>query len=329
MYLGYVDVAQLNRLGRRLIEVSRAISRDPDDLELTAGQEAVLEDVLRYPASTVTQIHSRTGFTQSHVSASVARLRELGLLDGAMDPTDRRRIRLRASGSTAHVVARRARRSVDAHVVATASSLEEGSAVLELLEQLGELVLQSSTAADAVASTRTQAITDLPDARALAAQPPPLADLRYVDPPLVGVLIRPQLTLDCADPQRLAQFWAAALGYVEQVPAGFRSWPAALAAMGVPEQGWNAVRIIGSAEGGGSRIVLRRVPEPKTTKNRLHLDLPVTGGPEAPLGHRRAQIAAVVERLVDLGAREVRQVQEMGSTWTVLQDPEGNEFCVT
>lgn len=309
MYLGRVDVAQLNRLGRRLVEVSRAISREPDDLVLTAGQEAVLEDVLRHPASTVTQIHSRSGFTQSHVSASVARLRELGLLDGAMDSTDRRRTRLRASGSTAQAIARRARRSVDAQVVAAASSPQEGSAVLELLEQL----LQSPPATGAVASTRTRAMTNLPDARTLPA----------------GVLIRPQLTLDCADPQRLAQFWAAALGYVEQVPAGFPSWPAALAAMGVPEQGWNAVRVIGSAEGGGSRMLLRRVPEPKTTKNRLHLDLPVSGGPEAPLDRRRAQIAAVVERLVDLGAREIRQVQEMGSTWTVLQDPEGNEFCVT
>jgi two-component sensor histidine kinase len=68
----------------------------------------------------------------------------------------------------------------------------------------------------------------------------------------------------------------------------------------------------------GRRILFQRVPEPKTGKNRLHLDL--HAGPE--------QRAAEVERLTGLGARLVREISEQGGTWATMTDPEGNEFDV-
>ena len=63
-------------------------------------------------------------------------------------------------------------------------------------------------------------------------------------------------------------------------------------------------------------------------KNRVHMDLDVGGGPEAPMEVRRGRIDAEVERLGGLGGRVVRPVEEWGEYWVVMQDPEGNEFCV-
>jgi hypothetical protein len=72
---------------------------------------------------------------------------------------------------------------------------------------------------------------------------------------------------------------------------------------------------------------LQKVPEPKTVKNRVHLDVQVGAGlgPE----ERPGRVAAEVERLLGLGATHLRAYDEMGEHWVVLQDPEGNEFCVS
>lgn len=139
-----------------------------------------------------------------------------------------------------------------------------------------------------------------------------------------------QVTIDCADPGQLATFWAGALGYVLQSPPDeYESWPAALAAWGVPESEWNSANAIIDPAGFGPRVFFQRVPEPKSGKNRVHLDLQTSAGPETPVTEKRAQVMPTVERLVGLGAVELRQVEEMGSFWVVLEDPEGNEFCVT
>ena len=139
-----------------------------------------------------------------------------------------------------------------------------------------------------------------------------------------------QVTFDCADPATLAAFWAEALGYqLQEPPDGFDTWPAALAAWGVPESEWNSASAVVDPTGRGSRVYFQRVPEPKTAKNRLHLDLRVSDGPGISVERKRAQIAPTVARLVELGATEVGEVEDMGSVWTVMQDPEGNEFCIT
>jgi hypothetical protein len=70
------------------------------------------------------------------------------------------------------------------------------------------------------------------------------------------------------------------------------------------------------------------VPEPKTAKNRVHLDLAVGGGRDTPPEERRRNVAAAVERAVAAGATRLREVDETDEHWVVLQDPEGNEFCM-
>ena len=106
------------------------------------------------------------------------------------------------------------------------------------------------------------------------------------------------LTIDCHDPKLLADFWCAALGYrldeVDEEDAIVK--PAA-------RSGWT--------------MLFQRVPEGKAAKNRLHLDLRPSGS-----------MASEVARLEQLGATSISRVDEGGSFWTVMGDPEGNEFCV-
>src|SRR5262245_28485942 len=138
-----------------------------------------------------------------------------------------------------------------------------------------------------------------------------------------------QVTFDCADPDRLASFWAMALGYRKQdPPEGYATWPEFLAAQGIPEDQWNSASAIVDPEGRGPRLYFQRVPEPKVVKNRVHLDLNVGGGRHVPLEERRVHVTAAVERLRGVGATQLRPVEERGEYWVVMADPEGNEFCL-
>jgi catechol 2,3-dioxygenase-like lactoylglutathione lyase family enzyme len=139
-----------------------------------------------------------------------------------------------------------------------------------------------------------------------------------------------QVVFDCADPARLARFWSEALGYrLQDPPQGFESWEAWLADQGVPEADWNAASAVVDPDGVGPRIYFQRVPEPKSVKNRVHLDLNVGGGHAAGLDENRRLVDAEVDRLTGLGASVFRPGSvERGEYWVVMQDPEGNEFCV-
>ena len=118
------------------------------------------------------------------------------------------------------------------------------------------------------------------------------------------------VTLDCADALTVGRFWSAALGRPLD-PDGSSGFAAIGFAGRRDKVGW------GSVEGvNDSTWIFARVPEPKTAKNRMHLDL-VAHDPEAE-----------VVRLVELGATRVADMDEYGYTWTVMADPEGNEFCV-
>jgi predicted enzyme related to lactoylglutathione lyase len=107
------------------------------------------------------------------------------------------------------------------------------------------------------------------------------------------------VTMDCVDPVSLATFWGALLGTEIEWTAG---------------DGPHYIDL--RAVSGAPRIRFQRVPEPKSTKNRLHLDL------------LAANIEAVVARVVALGGRRTGSVAEYGFEWTVFADPEGNEFCI-
>ena len=122
---------------------------------------------------------------------------------------------------------------------------------------------------------------------------------------------------DAQDPAGLAAFWAFALGYV-------------------PEPGDDddpdAASIVDPA-GAGPAIAFLRVPEPKTSKNRFHIDIRVAGEPPWDWAERADGIRTVVDRLAGRGATTVREEEYSNEGGRVLGhvvmlDPEGNEFCV-
>ncbi len=141
---------------------------------------------------------------------------------------------------------------------------------------------------------------------------------------------RMTLTFDAADPRALGAFWAAALGYVEEPPPPpHQDWASALTAWGLPEDRWNDAYAIIDPDGDGPRVFLQKVPEPKTAKNRVHLDVGVPGHPKGSALATKDEVRANAARLVAAGATLVREFDEdpMGF-WLVLTDPEGNEFCL-
>jgi hypothetical protein len=141
--------------------------------------------------------------------------------------------------------------------------------------------------------------------------------------------VKLQVTFDAADPPALAAFWGEAIGYVEEDPPdGFDSWEAWAVANDLPREDWGDYASRVDPDGVGPRLFFQRVPEPKTAKNRVHLDLSVGGGRGTPPEESRGLIAAAVERAVAAGATKVREFDEPTGYWVVLQDPEGNEFCL-
>jgi predicted enzyme related to lactoylglutathione lyase len=106
------------------------------------------------------------------------------------------------------------------------------------------------------------------------------------------------LVLDCADPERLATFWSEAIGYTTLGGAG------------------SYVLLVDEAKE-RPKLLLQRVDEPKAGKNRMHVDIETD------------DVDGEVERLEGLGARRLDDpMEEHGSRWVVMADPEGNEFCV-
>ena len=140
------------------------------------------------------------------------------------------------------------------------------------------------------------------------------------------------MTIDCADPGRLARFWATALGYrLEEPPDGFASWQEYWVSRGLPpeevEDGYDSIV---DPDWVGPRVWFQPVPEAKVVKNRVHLDLDVGGGRTAPLAERRRRVDTEADRLVAAGATRFRVLSEEGVDHygVVMQDPEGNEFCL-
>ena len=104
--------------------------------------------------------------------------------------------------------------------------------------------------------------------------------------------------LDCKDPRALAPFWAAALGYKEVASAG-------------------QYIVLGTGDRTQHELILQGVDEPKTVKNRMHLDI------------HSEDIDAEADRLVEAGATRLGEpIEEWGERWIILADPEGNELCV-
>ncbi|MGV9275500.1 VOC family protein [Streptomyces griseosporeus] len=136
-----------------------------------------------------------------------------------------------------------------------------------------------------------------------------------------------QVTFDCAEPRRVARFWCEVLGYViPQPPEGFADWEEYDRAQPPEERGsWAACL---DPDGVGPRLYFQRVPEGKTVKNRVHLD--VRAGTGLVGAERLAVLEAECARLVALGAVRVRLLpaDEDNESCIVMQDIEGNEFCL-
>lgn len=136
-----------------------------------------------------------------------------------------------------------------------------------------------------------------------------------------------QVTFDCADPARVARFWCEVLGYVvPPPPAGFASWEEFDGTLPVEDQG-SAFACV-DPTGVGPRLFFQRVPEGKVVKNRVHLDVRVGTGLVG--AERLAALEAECARLLPLGATRVRLLVADGvnESCLVMQDVEGNEFCL-
>jgi catechol 2,3-dioxygenase-like lactoylglutathione lyase family enzyme len=112
------------------------------------------------------------------------------------------------------------------------------------------------------------------------------------------------VTFDCHDPDRLADFWSSVLDY--QIEGSGEGWAAIVHPTGKPPATPYP------------RLLFLRVPEPKQAKNRVHLDVDV---PEA-------RFDETLGAIIGLGAVRMGDFDEEGEEWTVLADPEGNEFCL-
>ena len=144
--------------------------------------------------------------------------------------------------------------------------------------------------------------------------------------------VRYQLVIDCTDPDRLARFWAAALGYeLTPPPPGFPTWKDYYLDLGVPEEELDdGANRISDPQGAGPAIWFQVVQEAKSVKNRLHLDIRASGSRSDSIDKRRELVDAEAERLVALGATKTTVLFQDGlDHYAVgMKDPEGNEFDI-
>ncbi|WP_413335547.1 VOC family protein [Brevibacterium sp. GP-SGM9] len=147
-----------------------------------------------------------------------------------------------------------------------------------------------------------------------------------------------QITFDCHDPIGQARFWAEALGYVIPGPPGvpledgadpFEAWNRFISGLGIELKPEDMRAAIEDPEGHGPRLFFQIVPEGKTVKNRVHLDVRTAPGLE---GQERMEALEVeCRRLLTHGATRLNCVDPeppMEAGFIVMADPEGNEFCL-
>jgi hypothetical protein len=147
-----------------------------------------------------------------------------------------------------------------------------------------------------------------------------------------------QVTFDANDPRMLSTFWRDVLGYVHPGPPGvdvpegvdpLAAWDEFLERAGVPEDQRNTASALEDPEGEGPRIFFQQVPEDKVAKNRVHLDVRAAPGLEG--ADRMAALEAECDRLVGLGAKRIQRFEPappLSLGTIVMNDPEGNEFCL-
>jgi Glyoxalase-like domain len=138
---------------------------------------------------------------------------------------------------------------------------------------------------------------------------------------------RIQVVFDAADPSKLADFWAVALGYVqESPPPGFATWADFARSIDLPEDKWGEQASLVDPEDAGPRLYFQRVPEGKVAKNRVHLDVRVARGLRGD--EWKTRVEQHVARLIDAGGTIAWRTDTVTGRAVIMRDPEGNEFCV-
>jgi hypothetical protein len=137
-----------------------------------------------------------------------------------------------------------------------------------------------------------------------------------------------QVVIDCSAPHELADWWAEALGW--QVEPQDEAFIRRMVESGAASENdttthrgalvWREGAAINCPDPDRPRVLFQQVPEPKTVKNRMHLDVRVGEG---------GDVEAVMEKLTARGARFLHHGRQGPFTWVTLADPEGNEFCVS
>ncbi|RSN28588.1 glyoxalase [Amycolatopsis sp. WAC 01416] len=147
-----------------------------------------------------------------------------------------------------------------------------------------------------------------------------------------------QVSFDALDPKALSIFWRDALGYVHPGPPGVEvpegtdpldAWAEFLERVGVPEDQRNSRSALEDPDGEGPKIFFQQVPEDKIAKNRVHLD--IRAAPGLVGDERMAALEAECDRLVALGAKRIQRFEPeepLSLGFIVMNDPEGNEFCL-
>lgn len=138
------------------------------------------------------------------------------------------------------------------------------------------------------------------------------------------------MTFDAAEPKRLADFWAYVLHYKrDDPPGGFATWEDFAVFHHIPEEEWDTRDAIVPIDGQGPRLYFQKVPEPKTAKNRVHLDVRVAPGMSGE--PRMSVLEARADELESRGATRLKRFEPASGEpgWIVMADPEGNEFCLT
>jgi Winged helix DNA-binding domain len=143
-----MDVRQLHRLGKRLSELSGLAAGAPGDITLTPGEEAVLEQAIEHPGSSIREIHDRTGFAQTHVSGSVVRLKKRGLLAtaapapvGPRASAWRSSTRVRTTDQACQTIGRIQSRPVDKTVVQAVGDPAKAKRAVTLMDELADILL--------------------------------------------------------------------------------------------------------------------------------------------------------------------------------------------
>lgn len=142
--IGQMNSGELFTLGKRLMELARAASSEPDDPAMPQGELAILSDLHSHPVTTVSEIRARTGFAQSYISTVVEAMRTRGQVTKSVDAKDGRRITIEVNPGVLEAIQSRSLRPIDSVLGAVLPPDDPAAleSVKACLEQLAKIVMR-------------------------------------------------------------------------------------------------------------------------------------------------------------------------------------------